>query len=41
MRNSVRLTEALFAKDGGAGREVARRQTGKNGDGQDGVADGR
>ena len=40
MRNSVRLTEALFAKDGDAFTKVALPHTWNNIDGQDGMADG-
>ena len=40
MRNSVRLTEALFAKDGDAFTRVALPHTWNNIDGQDGMADG-
>ena len=40
MRNSVRLTEALFAKDGDAFTKVALPHTWNKIDGQDGMADG-
>ena len=40
MRNSVRLTEALFAKDGDAFTKVALPHTWNNIDGLDGMADG-
>ena len=40
MRNSVRLTEALFAKDGDAFTKVALPHTWNNIDDQDGMADG-
>ena len=40
MRNSVRLTEAMFAKDGDAFTKVALPHTWNNIDGQDGMADG-
>ena len=40
MRNSVRLTQAMFAKDGDAFTKVALPHTWNNIDGQDGMADG-